>query len=342
MNVVESTSLYFKDGSSDKEYHASVKEVEGGYLVSFSYGRRGSTLTSGTKTVSPVDLPTAKKIYTKLVNEKLAKGYTASGTGKIFTEQEERQTGIIPQLLNPITEEEAEKYLDNPLWCIQEKFDGKRIMVSVKSGVVTGSNRKGLSVSLPQELSDSLGTLSDCELDGELIGDKYYIFDILKIDGVDIRGNSYIDRVSEVLPELCYVAPYRLDTKVKRNFYETMKSQNAEGVVFKRLDAPYTPGRPASGGTQLKCKFYATTTCKVSDVNNQRSIKLSMRGVSVGNVTIPPNKEIPEVGELVEIRYLYAYREGALYQPVYLGIRDDLTQEDDRYSLKYKPEESDE
>jgi hypothetical protein len=27
--------------------------------------------------------------------------------------------------------------------------------------------------------------------------------------------------------------------------------------TFKRLDAPYTPGRPNSGGPQLKHKFYA-------------------------------------------------------------------------------------
>jgi len=31
--------------------------------------------------------------------------------------------------------------------------------------------------------------------------------------------------------------------------------------------------------------------------------------VSVGNVTIPPNKEIPKPGDVVETRYLYAHRE---------------------------------
>jgi bifunctional non-homologous end joining protein LigD len=44
-----------------------------------------------------------------------------------------------------------------------------------------------------------------------------------------------------------------------------------------------------------------------------------------GNVTIPPNFNVPAVGEVLELRYLYALRESnALYQPVYLGPREDV------------------
>ncbi len=45
----------------------------------------------------------------------------------------------------------------------------------------------------------------------------------------------------------------------------------------------------------------------------------------VGKVTIPPNHAVPRRGEVVEVRYLYAYPGGSLYQPVYLGRRDDVT-----------------
>lgn len=48
---------------------------------------------------------------------------------------------------------------------------------------------------------------------------------------------------------------------------------------------------------------------------------------AVENVTIPPNKQIPAADAVVEIRYLYAYPGGSLYQPVYLGVRDDITAE---------------
>jgi bifunctional non-homologous end joining protein LigD len=48
----------------------------------------------------------------------------------------------------------------------------------------------------------------------------------------------------------------------------------------------------------------------------------------VGNVTIPANYDIPEAGQLVEIRYLYWYKDGSLYQPQYEGPRLDCDWED--------------
>lgn len=63
------------------------------------------------------------------------------------------------------------------------------------------------------------------------------------------------------------------------------------------------------------------------------------KAVAVGNVTIPPNKALPTAGALVEIRYLYAYKGGSLYQATYLGERDDLEVGDCVLGqLKYKAE----
>ena len=62
----------------------------------------------------------------------------------------------------------------------------------------------------------------------------------------------------------------------------------------------------------------------------------SEQWVPIGNVTIPTNFPIPPAGALVEVRYLYAYPGGALYQPVYLGPRTDQTLPDDVSTLKFK------
>ena len=81
------------------------------------------------------------------------------------------------------------------------------------------------------------------------------------------------------------------------------------------------------GGSQLKYKFYATATFIVAWINEQRSValRLSDRSDLVGNVTIPPNYPMPKVGAVVEVRYLYAFRQrGCLFQPVYVSARDDL------------------
>jgi bifunctional non-homologous end joining protein LigD len=53
------------------------------------------------------------------------------------------------------------------------------------------------------------------------------------------------------------------------------------------------------------------------------------------------NFNVPAVGEVVEIRFLHAFRESnALYQPVYLGPRKDIEQHECVLSqLKYKRQE---
>ena len=110
-----------------------------------------------------------------------------------------------------------------------------------------------------------------------------------------------------------------------------LREENKEGIVFKRIDASYVAGRPNSGGTQLKHKFYATLSALVGAINRQRSIELQLFNdtglVTAGNVTIPPNHAIPKVGQVVEVRYLYAFKEsGCVYQPVFLGVRSDVLQ----------------
>ena len=78
---MENTTLYFKQGSSDKVYQAAIEPKDGGYIVTFAYGRRGATLTTGTKTQSPVNYDEAKIICDKLIREKTAKGYTPGEDG---------------------------------------------------------------------------------------------------------------------------------------------------------------------------------------------------------------------------------------------------------------------
>ena len=129
--------------------------------------------------------------------------------------------------------------------------------------------------------------------------------------------------------------------KSKRQFLVQLKADGKEGVVFKDLRASWTAGRPASGGTALKCKFWATCSCVVARVNACRSVEIALGGRSVGNVTIPPNHDIPVIGQVVEIRYLNVTGAGgSLYQPIYLGVRDDVRAEEctmERQRIKFKP-----
>jgi len=98
----------------------------------------------------------------------------------------------------------------------------------------------------------------------------------------------------------------------------------------------------------VKFKFHATASAIVAKANSgKRSVAISVsegkRRVAIGNVTIPPNAAIPAAGSVIELRYLYAYLGGSLYQPVYLGQRDDVDASACTIGqLKYKSSEVDE
>lgn len=76
VNIVKEANLHFYEGSSDKVYHASIQESGSGYVVFFSYGRRGGHMTEGYKTNSSVSMVEAEKIFDKLVSSKVKKGYS--------------------------------------------------------------------------------------------------------------------------------------------------------------------------------------------------------------------------------------------------------------------------
>jgi bifunctional non-homologous end joining protein LigD len=193
----------------------------------------------------------------------------------------------------------------------------------------------------------------DVILDGECIGDGFYAFDVLLIGKDDLRGHRYGERYLRLMNLLAsfqhrhiQLALTSFTAKQKHQMFEDLKKANGEGVVFKQIDAPYTAGRPATGGPQLKFKFVTTASFIVGKINAKRSIGLLLfdgdKIKSAGNVTIPTNHEIPAPGWVVECRYLYAHKEsGSIFQPLYLGVREDIPSEECTVGqLKFKAEAS--
>lgn len=367
--LIKSVDLFYQEGSSDKVYFLQIEENKGsnvvGYVVNFSYGRRGNAMQTGTKTNSPVTFYEAEKIYQKILNEKLGKGYKISSQHTNNTTTKVTKVDDVPSLipvvkkevkpvtpkcvlLNPISEERANEILQDDNWIVQEKMDGVRFMLDVKNGVFIlqskGYNRKGQEVPVPNNIKKMAENLPTCFLDGELVGDVFYVFDMIGFHECEITHDDFETRYQllekNIKPNdsLKIVKIYHGKDKVK--FYDSVKTV-AEGVVFKKKSATYHVGRPASGGDYLKFKFCESCTCIVTKVSNKRSVSIGLyegdKVVEMGNVTIPANHDIPKTGSVVEVRYLYAYKNGSLYQPVYLGERDDVDV-DSVDSIKYKNE----
>ncbi len=349
-------SLYFSEGSSDKEYHCQIEAANDGFVVNFQYGRRGAALTSGSKTTSPVDFAAAKKIFDKLVKEKTSKGYTpdASGASYVGTELAGNKTDFVPQLLNSITETEAMALIADNGWVAQEKMDGERRGAHVVDGIAAGMNRKGLMTALPattaQELLNMVGNSGPLRVDGEIIGEVLYVFDLHVKGGSSIRQtHGFLERIrlaEEMISgfDRIKVVPVAVGTAQKQALWSRVKRAHGEGIVFKRRDCLVKEGRPNSGGDWLKYKLTESASCRVFRKNpSKRSVAIELfdengAPVSVGNVTIPPNYDIPDVGAIVEVEYLYAFKGGSLYQPVYQGERTDVDLSAcTTAQLKYKP-----
>jgi len=329
----ESIRLEFREGNSDKIYNAELTEHGGGYVVNFSYGRRGAGLSTGTKTYNPVPYPEAKNIYDKLVHSKTSKGYKEAGGSVSINKVVDTKvdTGIKPQLLNEVDDLSAEKMISDDRYCMQEKNDGRRKMLSYTGSNVQGVNKKGFEIPVTDDMIKDVQRIKGaCIIDGEDMGTHIRLFDLLSYPTMGYQARY--EMLKSIIPtcSTLRVVETAWTTAEKQTMYNKLKAESAEGVVFKLKDASYSPGRPASGGAQFKYKFTATASCIVISVHaTKSSIGLAVlddagNEINVGNVTVYPNQVRPNLDDIVEVKYLYYFENGSLFQPVLLGIRDDV------------------
>lgn len=351
----ERIALFYTEGSSDKEYRVELRDAGNGQWMVLGFnGRRGSTLKEQKKTQAPVDYDTAKKEYDKVVKGKLKDGYTPDQSGAVYqsTDMADRFSGFVPQLLNSIREphELSAVIHDLGLWA-QEKHDGERRPVRASAGKIEGLNKEGVIVSLPMNVVDAVTGLGmGVLIDGEIIGERYVAFDLLEQAGQDLRKAPYAERLAALEALQPALEAHQVEVVLtartpmeKRALFDALKAHGSEGAVFKKADAAYAPGRPASGGAQMKWKFTEDCSVRVAAQNpRKRSVSLECLGadgrtvVPLGNVTIPANAAVPAVGAIVTVNYLYLYDGGSLFQPTYKGERTDQSQPDtlDRFKLK--------
>jgi bifunctional non-homologous end joining protein LigD len=359
MSVTQSVELFFQEGTSDKLYHARIVETAAGrYDVEVEWGRRGSALNKGKKAVG-VSLEAAEKTYAKLVREKTGKGYQAitsnvqpaaiappEGEGSGSKVQGKRaKVGRVAQLLNAVDEDTLERLLADDDMIAQQKLDGVRVLVQVGATLVA-TNRAGQATQVAPEILAGLAHLPHGTIvDGEVVPDedsvKYWLFDVLVIGSEDVSRSGYVERWErldgDIEPGLVgptAVLPFAAG-KDKRKLLESLRKARAEGIVFKSKKAPYSAGRPASGGTQLKHKFVKTADVVIVE-NAGNAYRMVVYDANetfdVGKVfagtTNSSRKDLDAQlarGEtpVAEVKYLYATADDQLYQPVFVRTRDD-------------------
>ena len=335
--IIRRAELFYTEGSSDKQYNVVLEEQGGTYAVNASYGRRGGNMKAAPQG-SGLDLAAAEILFTKTVNSKTSKGYKVGTITESASEpiplapviREREDTDMRAQLLTPI--DDPTPYLANAAWVLEEKHDGERLLVRKNAdGTLTFANRKGQRTEVPAQIREELEAIPGTfVLDGENVRGTYYVFDLLEHNGVDLRPRPYeVRRMTQnahlgFFRRAAFVRQVEPISEGKAEAMAALHAAGKEGVVFKRLSAPWSAGRSLNA---IKYKFWSSASCIVSGHNDRSSITVELiddngRRIPAGNVTVTGAK--PPVGSVVEIQYLYVVCPGApFYQPVFLGQRHD-------------------
>ena len=354
MPVIKTIELFFQEGASDKVYNAAIVEDAGKFTVTVEWGRRGSRLNTGSKAVK-VSRVDADKMFDRLVREKRGKGYEertaehqpaaaappqGQGSGSKVTTGR-ATVSRAAQLLTAIDDDsDLARFLADDAMIAQQKLDGIRVLVTIGDELVA-TNRDGKVTKLasPGALA-GLGYLPrDTIVDGEVLGDSYWLFDVLQLAGEDVTSRGYLERWelldNELEPALAgnaRVLAVATGNKSKRALHDKLRKANAEGIVFKQRDAPYTSGRVT---TQRKYKFIKTAdVIIVENAGNayQMAVWDGRTLFEVGRVfagtTNASRKELDARlarGDkpVAEVKYLYATDDHQLFQPVFVALRDD-------------------
>ena len=312
------------------------------WTAQYANGKRGAV--GKTKPiVEGVSFEEAQKEYSAKLKEKLKGGYTPEESGVRFTNTEfsEQSSGHLSQQPISITEEQAQALINNTDWYMQLKAMGENRPIQIRAEGVRGINKRGLFVDVPETWGPEFKRLGDCDLDGEQIGTTIHIFDATRINGVDIKSLTYMEREAKLaelfqeheryLPSMQLLRPAK-SREGKQSLLDEIKRSGLEGVVFKNAFSFYQEGKNKNS---LKFKLVETSTCIVIQKNKQRSVEVGLLDsagnvVSVGNVTIPESREIPPNDALIEVEYLYYNPGGSFQELTYheLGVRTDIAREE--------------
>ena len=276
--------LHYKDDSSDKEYHVELKEEATGFVVNISYGRSGGAMQEGTKTASPVNREVAEKIFNKVVDEKVAKGYVMEQTyaGQVTTK---RQSRLKPMLCQKATIERAKEIAKSGEWVIEQKFDGVRAYI--EDGKIF--NRRGQEIT--KQFPEFTG-VADFKMsyDGEIVAQSGIFADVsgrvhmkdkfliglrakaspAKFMLFDVVGDGYqqqpLTARREVLEKTNYknypwitLAEQFPATDIEEKWGEVIASQQ-EGLVMKQKDAAYQEGKRSPDWLKVKAWEEAVAT----------------------------------------------------------------------------------
>jgi bifunctional non-homologous end joining protein LigD len=206
-------------------------------------------------------------------------------TGKATTATNARKVPDMPDFVSPQLCTPVERPPAGDGWCHEIKFDGYRVQLRVEDGKATLKTRKGLDwTDKFAAIAEEAGRLPDVMIDGEIVAlDEngvpsfsalqaalsdgksddliFFAFDLLFAEKLDLRRLQLRERKARLkallesqangkLRQIRYVEHFESGGDA---VLQSACKLELEGVVSKKLDAPYRSGRTESW-TKAKCR----------------------------------------------------------------------------------------
>ncbi|RDV01925.1 DNA ligase D [Undibacter mobilis] len=231
-------------------------------------------LTATQRKMAALKNPGAKKTRTKAASAQLVQKHDTLSDRKASPLKGAKRAAL-PGFVAPCLATLADKAPDSAHWIHEIKFDGYRLQARLSRGKVKLMTRKGLDWTRKfTAIADAIAELDvdSALIDGELVveGDDgvtsfsllqeelksgrqnqlvYYVFDLLHLDGRDLRPLPLSDR-KEALAQLIKRAPNSSPLRFSESIAERgpilLKHAcqlGLEGIISKRDDAAYHSGR---------------------------------------------------------------------------------------------------
>lgn len=311
---------------SDLDRAANVIPV-GGTAISMPTLREQSAVVVSANAAAPIDTEAFDRVCSKLET-----GRGITGPAAITR----------PMLASIVDPSDLQYLLSQRGWVMQPKIDGDRVVIEVIDGVVSVLNRSGQ----PKVKNVGEAHLSPFRaltqgrwvFDGEVVGRKIWFFDMPAAGDFHDEGDDFITRYRNLTltlinlnvdPESIGLVHTTEGTDAKRALLADADAAGKEGVMFRRADAAYEPGRRSE--SLVKHKFIKEVDAFVTRVNigGKDNAELAVHAADgsvqvIGQVTTIGKGEI-KVGDVLEILYLYIVSPEAprLYQPRVMRVRTD-------------------
>lgn len=206
-------------------------------------------------------------------------------------------------------------------WLYELKADGKRALLA--NGELRG---RAMRYRLPGELPAALNGYS---LDGELVGNVYFAFDVIEADGEDLSQQPLRERRAALLalqpafPRWIRPIPTARPGQSGGEYLAAVLRDGGEGCVAKSLIAPYGCGWFKAKGVQT---FDVVVTAQASAT---RSVSIGQYSdgclVDCGKVSVfsLSTLESLRTGDVLEIAAQGRTVKGKFREPRFLKVRTD-------------------